>query len=47
MTKPGDKLTTMLQFNDVKEMWQYFTTSGLPGQGKPGASPVSACRCRF
>ena len=33
----------MLQFDDVKEMWKYFTTTGLPGQGKSGASPVSAC----
>jgi len=32
----------MLQFDNVQEMWKYFTTTGLPGQGKPGASPVSA-----
>lgn len=44
LTKPGDKLSTMLQFDDVKEMWKYFTTTGLPGQGKAGPSPVSTCR---
>ncbi|CAH3116002.1 unnamed protein product, partial [Pocillopora meandrina] len=38
--KPGDSLSTMLQYDDVKEMWQYFTLSGLPGQGKCGPSPV-------
>ncbi|XP_078352684.1 non-lysosomal glucosylceramidase-like [Oculina patagonica] len=39
LTNPGDKLSTMLQFDDVKEMWKYFTTTGLPGQGKSGPSP--------
>ena len=51
VTKPGDNLTTMLQFDDVTEMWKYFTTTGLPGHGKPGPSPVStwifACRLMF
>ena len=43
--KPGDNLSTMLQYDDVKEMWQYFTLSGLPGQGKCGPSPVSSFLC--
>ena len=49
VTKHGDDLTSMLQFDDVTKMWKYFTTTGLPGQGIPGASPVSTCRfaCRF
>ena len=43
--KPGDYLSTMLQYDDVKEMWQYFTLSGLPGQGECGPSPVSYLLC--
>ena len=43
--KPADNLSTMLQYDDVKEMWQYFTLSGLPGQGKCGPSPVSSLLC--
>lgn len=47
LTKAGDKLSTMLQFDDVKEMWKYFTTTGLPGQGKAGLSPVSKFAIHF
>ena len=43
--KLGDNLSTMLQYDDVKEMWQYFTLSGLPGQGECGPSPVSYLLC--
>lgn len=44
LTKQEDQLTTMLQYNSVKDMWTHFTGSGLPGQGQPGPSPVSTDR---
>ncbi|XP_065909541.1 non-lysosomal glucosylceramidase-like [Dysidea avara] len=38
---PGpNKVSTMLQYDSVGTMWQYFTTSGLPGQGQSGPSPA-------
>ena len=39
---PGsNKVSTMTQYDSVGTMWQYSTTSGLPGQGQSGPSPVS------
>ncbi|XP_065657388.1 non-lysosomal glucosylceramidase isoform X2 [Hydra vulgaris] len=46
LSQSGDNMSTMLQYSDVKDLWNNFIQfSSLPGQGEPGTSKVGQTYC--